>query len=55
MIIRNASIEMGRCRRQDVVVGLHPDPADSALSRPFQRNVAREKLFFISMRRQPDA
>ena len=45
MIIRNASIEMGRRNPQAVVVGLHPGTVDSALSKPFQRNIAPEKLF----------
>jgi len=45
MIIRNASIEMARKSRDIVVVGLHPGTVDSALSRPFQRNVKPGKLF----------
>lgn len=45
MLIRSASIEMGRRNRQAVVVGLRPGTVDSALTRPFQRNVALEKLF----------
>lgn len=45
MIIRSASIEMGRRNPQAVVVGLHPGTVDSALSRPFQGNVGPDKLF----------
>ena len=45
MLIRCASIEMGRRNPQAVVVGLHPGTVDSALSKPFQSNVAPEKLF----------
>ena len=45
MIIRSASIEMGRRNPQAVVVGLHPGTVDSALSKPFQGNIGPDKLF----------
>lgn len=45
MVIKNASIEIGRFNKQAVVVGLHPGTVDSALSKPFQANVPKEKLF----------
>jgi NAD(P)-dependent dehydrogenase (short-subunit alcohol dehydrogenase family) len=45
MLIRNFSIEMAARAPHSVIVGLHPGTVDSALSRPFQRNVRPEKLF----------
>ncbi len=45
MIIRTAAVEMGRRNPQAIVAGLHPGTVDSALSRPFQGNVASERLF----------
>jgi NAD(P)-dependent dehydrogenase (short-subunit alcohol dehydrogenase family) len=37
--------EQSRTRPESVVVGLHPGTVDTNLSRPFQRNVAEQKLF----------
>lgn len=45
MIIKNASIELGRSNKQAIIVGLHPGTVDSALSKPFQGNIADGKLF----------
>lgn len=45
MIIKNASIEIGRKNKQAIIVGLHPGTVDSDLSKPFQSNVADSKLF----------
>jgi len=45
MIIKNAAIEIGRCNKQAIIVSLHPGTVDSNLSKPFQRNVANDKLF----------
>ena len=45
MITRNLSIELRRRSRGIVCVALHPGTVDTALSRPFQRNVPSEKLF----------
>ena len=45
MIIKNASIELGRRNRQAIIIGLHPGTVDSDLSKPFQGNVADGKLF----------
>jgi NAD(P)-dependent dehydrogenase (short-subunit alcohol dehydrogenase family) len=45
MIIKTASIEVARRAPQAIVVGLHPGTVDSALSKPFQTNVAEGKLF----------
>ena len=45
MVIKTASIEIGRKNKNAVIVGLHPGTVDSNLSKPFQNNVPDEKLF----------
>ncbi len=45
MIVKNAAIETARRDKQKIIVGLHPGTVDSALSAPFQGNVADNKLF----------
>tara|TARA_R110000787_G_scaffold281410_6_gene392735 strand:- start:7768 stop:8505 length:738 start_codon:yes stop_codon:yes gene_type:complete len=45
MIMRNIAIELARINPEAIAVTLHPGTVDSALSQPFQRNVAPEKLF----------
>lgn len=44
MLIRNFAIEYARRNPSGVVVALHPGTVDTGLSRPFQRNVARDTL-----------
>lgn len=44
MLIKNFSIELQRMRRPVTIVGLQPGTTDTALSRPFQRNVPPEQL-----------
>lgn len=44
-IIRTAAIELARKNPRGLCVALHPGTVDSALSKPFQRGVAAEKLF----------
>ncbi len=44
-IIRCLSIELAVRRPQAICVGLHPGTVDTALSRPFQVNVADGRLF----------
>lgn len=44
-LIKTLSIELGQQRKEAICVGLHPGTVDSLLSRPFQKNVAPEKLF----------
>lgn len=44
-MLRTASIEQARRWPHSVVIGLHPGTVDTDLSKPFQRNVAPEKLF----------
>lgn len=45
MVLKNASIEMGRKYDQAIIIGLHPGTVDSNLSKPFQKMVADGKLF----------
>ena len=45
MLVRSLAIELARTRPLAVCVALHPGTVDTALSRPFQRNVAAGKLF----------
>jgi NAD(P)-dependent dehydrogenase (short-subunit alcohol dehydrogenase family) len=45
MTIRNIAIEWGRRNDQAIAVALHPGTVDTALSKPFQANVADGKLF----------
>ncbi|MDQ3080139.1 MAG: SDR family NAD(P)-dependent oxidoreductase [Pseudomonadota bacterium] len=44
-IIRTLSIELSRTNPQAVLVGLHPGTVDTALSAPFQRGAAADRLF----------
>jgi NAD(P)-dependent dehydrogenase (short-subunit alcohol dehydrogenase family) len=45
MLVRNLAIEERRRNERAVVVALHPGTVDTALSRPFQGNVAPGRLF----------
>ncbi len=45
MMIRTLAIEHGRRFKQSAVIGLHPGTVDTSLSKPFQSNVAKGKLF----------
>jgi NAD(P)-dependent dehydrogenase (short-subunit alcohol dehydrogenase family) len=45
MLVRNFAIELARSHPQAIVVGLHPGTVDTALSAPFQKGVAPERLF----------
>ena len=45
MLIKTLAIEVARSRPDAIVVALHPGTVDTALSKPFQRGVAPEKLF----------
>lgn len=44
-IIRTSAIELARKNKTALCVALHPGTVDTALSAPFQRGVAPEKLF----------
>lgn len=43
-LVRTAAIECARTRPEAVLVALHPGTVDTPMSRPFQANVAAEKL-----------
>lgn len=45
MLMRTFSIEQSRSSTESLVVTLHPGTTDTALSKPFQRNVPEGKLF----------
>ena len=45
MLIKTIAIETMRTHPHAIIVTLHPGTVDTAMSRPFQTNVAREKLF----------
>ena len=45
MLVKTLSIEMARSHPQAIVVALHPGTVDTAMSHPFQRGVAPDKLF----------
>jgi NAD(P)-dependent dehydrogenase (short-subunit alcohol dehydrogenase family) len=44
MFTKTLSIELGRIAPNAIVVGLHPGTVDTALSKPFQRNVPAKQL-----------
>lgn len=44
MLLRNFALELARTHPQGVVAGLHPGTVDSALSQPFQSNLANGQL-----------
>ena len=45
MLVKNLALELARTHPQALAVTLHPGTVDTALSAPFQRGVAPEKLF----------
>jgi len=45
MLIKNASIEIGRRYKHASIIGLHPGTVDTGLSEPFQGHVPNNKLF----------
>lgn len=45
MLIKTLAIELARTRPQAICVGLHPGTVDTELSKPFQKNVAPDRLF----------
>jgi NAD(P)-dependent dehydrogenase (short-subunit alcohol dehydrogenase family) len=47
MFTKTLSVEWARSRRNVICVALHPGTTDTDLSRPFQANVAPEKLFSV--------
>ena len=45
MVLKTLSIEYGRRFKNIIIAGLHPGTVDTRLSKPFQNNVAENKLF----------
>ncbi|KAJ8026298.1 hypothetical protein HOLleu_34104 [Holothuria leucospilota] len=45
MATKNLSIELGRPRNKIICVALHPGSVDTDLTRPYQRNIPKDKLF----------
>jgi NAD(P)-dependent dehydrogenase (short-subunit alcohol dehydrogenase family) len=45
MLVKTIAIETARTRPDAIVVALHPGTVDTAMSKPFQNNMAPEKLF----------
>ncbi len=45
MLMKTIAIETARNRPQAIIVTLHPGTVDTGMSKPFQGNVAPEKLF----------
>lgn len=45
MLFKTASIELKRLNKQCTVLCMHPGTTDTALSKPFQERVPKEKLF----------
>ena len=45
MVLRSAAVELRRRARGVKLIAFHPGTTDTALSKPFQRNVPAEKLF----------
>jgi NAD(P)-dependent dehydrogenase (short-subunit alcohol dehydrogenase family) len=44
-LVRTLAVELRRKNPQAAIVALHPGTVDTAMSAPFQRNVAAERLF----------
>ena len=44
-LTKTLALELSRMNRRSIVLALHPGTTDTALSKPFQGNVAAEKLF----------
>ena len=45
MLMKNIAIETARTRPNAIIVTLHPGTVDTGMSKPFQANVAPERLF----------
>lgn len=49
MFIRNSAIEIAKRNQQAIIVGLYPGMVDSALSKPYQKNVPRSNILSPKM------
>lgn len=45
MLLKTASIELGRSHKQLVIAAVHPGTTDTALSAPFQERLPEDKLY----------
>ena len=45
MVIKCLAIEVSRKSKNQIILGLHPGTVDTNLSKPFQKNVPKERLF----------
>ena len=45
MATKNLSVELGRRKPRVICVALHPGTVDTDLSRPYHKNVPKDKLF----------
>jgi NAD(P)-dependent dehydrogenase (short-subunit alcohol dehydrogenase family) len=45
MLMKTIAVEVARARPKTIIVTLHPGTVDTSMSKPFQGNVAPEKLF----------
>lgn len=45
MLLKTASIELGRSHKQLVIAAIHPGTTDTELSRPFQERLPADKLY----------
>ena len=45
MFTRTLAVEFARSAKSTAVIALHPGTTDTDLSKPFQANVAEDKLF----------
>ncbi len=45
MMLKNVGIEMARTRKNIKIIAFHPGTTDTPLSKPFQKNVPKGKLF----------
>ena len=45
MLIKSASIELGRSHKRSIIIGLHPGTVDTGLSKPFQGRLKEGQLF----------
>lgn len=45
MLLKNFAIELARHNPQAICIGIHPGTVDTGLSKPFQANVPKNKLF----------
>lgn len=45
MLVKTLAIELKRINKKAIIISFHPGTVDSNLSKPFQKNIAPEKIF----------